>query len=316
MATTSARLLRLLSLLQSGDAWTGPALAEALRVSDRTVRRDVDALRNLGYAVDVSRGPGGRYRLGPGPRLPPLVFDEEQAIAVAVALQAAPRSIIGLDAAAARALETLLQVLPPRLGQQVAGLTITSVVNLWDLAPPPVDAVVLRDVSTAIHRTETLRYTIGSAAASPASTVEPHHLVSWAGRWCLLGWNPTGRRWQALRLDLLTLRTPNGPRFDRRMIPGGDVAAYFTTLFDRGDNLDHWPCQGSAVVDQPAELIARFAPGGTRVQPLGPTSSRVTMGAWSWNGIASLLGSFDAVVRDAEPAALREACRELAARYR
>ncbi|WP_111766415.1 helix-turn-helix transcriptional regulator [Nakamurella deserti] len=316
MATTSARLLQLLSLLQCDGAWTGPALATALGVSDRTVRRDIDALRTLGYAVDVSRGAGGSYRLGTGRRLPPLVFDEEQAMAVAVALQAAPRSIVGLDAAAARALTTLLQVLPGRLGQQVAGLTITSVTNLWDLAPPPVDAAVLRDVATAIHRTETLRYDITGAAPGPAATLEPHHLVSWAGRWCLLGREPTGGGWRAVRLDLLTLRTPNGPRFDRRTIPGGDVAAYFSTLPDRGDNLDHWPCQGSAVVEQPAELIARFAPGGTRVQPIGPTSSRVTMGAWSWNGIAALLGSFDAVVRDAEPAALREACRELASRYR
>ena len=316
MATTSARLLRLLSLLQSGDAWTGPALASALGVSDRTVRRDIEALRTLGYAVEVTRGTGGRYRLGTGQRLPPLVFDEEQAVAVAVALQAAPRSIVGLGEAAERALATLLQVLPARVGQQVAGLHITSVVNLWDLAPPPVEVAVLRAVSTAIHRRETLRYDIAGAAPGPAAVVEPHHLVSWAGRWCLIGWDPGVQEWRTLRLDLLVPRTPNGPRFDEKPLPGGDVEAFFITTPDRGDNLDHWPCQGSAVVAQPADLIARFAPGGTRVQPLGEASSRVTMGAWSWNGIAALLGSFDAVVSDAEPAALRDACTELAGRYR
>ena len=313
MATTSARVLRLLSLLQSGEARTGPALASNLGVTDRTVRRDIETLRTLGYAVDVSRGPGGHYRLGTGRRLPPLVFDEEQAVAVAVALQTAPRSIVGMEAAAGRALATLLQVLPARLGQQVAGLEVTSVVDLWDLAPPPVNATVLRAASTAIHRAETLRYDIICNATGSALTVEPHHLVSWSGRWFLLGWSAGD--WRAVRLDRIALRSPNGPRFTRRTVPGGDVAAFFATMPDRGDTLEHWPCQGSAVVDQPAELIVRFAPGGTTVEPLGPASSRVTLGAWSWNGIAALLGSFDAAVHDAEPAALRAACRVLASRY-
>lgn len=314
MADTSGRMLRLLSLLQSRERWSGPALAAELAVSVRTIRRDVDTLRTLGFTVEVTRGAGGHYALGSGRRLPPLVFDEQQAIAIAIALQAAPRSIVGLEFAAARALATMVEVLPARLRQQAAGLRITAVVNLWDLAAPPVPMDVLTAVSAAIDHHETLRYHLDGADEAPATSIEPHHLVSWSGRWCLLGWVPAEGIWRAVRLDRLGLRIPNGPRFVEREVPGRDVAEFFVSLLDRGDTPDQWPCAGSATVEQPAAVVARYAPGGTKVETLGPTTCRVTMGAWSWNGIAALLGSFDAAVTDAEPAELRVACAELARR--
>lgn len=130
----------------------------------------------------------------------------------------------------------------------------------------------------------------------------------------MLGWSPSDRSWRSVRLDRVTLRTPNGPRFDERTVPGGDVGEYFVSLLDRGDSPDQWPCAGSATVEQPAAVVARYAPGGTRVESLGPTTSRVTLGAWSWNGIAALLGSLDAPVTDVEPEELRLACTELARR--
>ena len=316
MADTSGRMLRLLSLLQTRDGWSGPALAAELGVSVRTVRRDVDTLRRVGFTVDVSRGAGGRYTLGSGRRLPPLVVDEEQAIAIAIALQTVPRSIRGLDRSAARALDTMLEVLPARVRHQAAGMRITAVENLWDLAAPPVPADLLTAVSAAIDRRETLRYDLTGQDGGPASVIEPHHLVSWSGRWCLLGWSPADGVWRTLRLDRVELRTPNGPSFTEKLLPAVDVEEFFVAQLDRGDDPGRWPCAGSAVVEQPADLIARYAPGGTRVEPLGPTTSRVTLGAWSWNGIAALLGSLDAEVSGAEPEELRAACAALAQRFR
>lgn len=318
MADTSGRMLRLLSLLQSPVPWTGPSLARELDVSVRTVRRDIDTLRGLGYTVEVSRGVGGHYSLRSGQRLPPLVFDDQQALAVAVALQAAPRSVVGLDQSAARALATLLQVLPSRLRHQAAGLRITSVENLWDLAPAPVPAATLVAVAAAIDRRETVRYDLAGAGSDTysgeAATLQPHHLVCWAARWCVLGWSPAENDWRTVQLDRMRLRTPHGPRFTARPIPGDDVEAFFVAQLDRGDDPGRWPCAGSATVEQPADLVARYAPGGTSVRPLGPTRCRATLGAWSWNGIAALLASFDASVTDAEPAELRSACRELGCR--
>lgn len=314
MADTSGRMLRLLSLLQSRGQWSGPALALELGVSVRTVRRDVETLRGLGYTVEVTRGAGGQYSLGAGQRLPPMVFDEQQALAIAVALQVAPRSVVGLDQAADRALATVLQVLPSRLRHPAAGLRITSVENLWDLAPPPAPAATLVSVAAAIDRRETLRYDLTGSDTNHCRSIEPHHLVSWAARWCLLGWDPESDGWRTLQLDRVVLRTPNGPGFAPRTVPEGEVEQFFTAQLERGDDPERWPCAGSATVQQPAALVARYAPGGTRVEPLSPVSCRVSMGAWSWNGIAALLASLDAPVTDAEPAALQAACREIGRR--
>jgi predicted DNA-binding transcriptional regulator YafY len=318
MADTSSRMLRLLALLQSKRDWSGLALAEQLGVSDRTIRRDVDTLRELGYPVDVARGVGGHYRLGAGNQLPPLVFDNDQAVAVAVALQVAPRTIDGLSDAASRALDTVLQVMPSRLRHLVGRIEITSIWNAWDLAAPNVHQDVLLSVSAALRNNETLRYDYNgrSAEPGPARQIEPHHLVMWAGRWYLLGYDPAGSAWRTLRLDRVRPRTPNGPRFHPRVLPEQDNIAHFVMAqLDRGDTSDHWPCQGTATVTQPASLIAQWAPGGALVEPIDETTSKLWMGSWSWNGLAALLGTFDAPLTDVEPDELRQACAVLADRY-
>ncbi|WNV88289.1 WYL domain-containing protein [Umezawaea sp. Da 62-37] len=317
MPDTSARVLRLLSLLRSRTTWTGPALADELGVSSRTVRRDIGMLRELGYAVDVTRGAGGHYRLGAGALLPPLVFDDDQAVAIAVALQAAPRTISGLADAAARALDTVLPVLPSRLRTQVAALEITSIRNPWDLAAPSVSTAALLAVSAAIRRSETLRYdyTGPDHQPGPARLVQPHHLVVWAGRWYLVGWDPTGGAWRTLRLDRVRTRTPNGPPFEPRTLPEEDIARFVMRQLDRGDTSDHWPCRGTAVIGQPAGLMARWAPGGAVVEAVTEDTTRIWLGAWSWIGLAALLGTFDGAITDPEPGELREACHELARRY-
>ncbi|RQX19084.1 transcriptional regulator, partial [Micromonospora chalcea] len=125
--TTSARLLSLLSLLQARRDWPGALLAERLRVSARTVRRDVDRLRELGYPIESTKGPEGGYRLGAGSALPPLLFDDEQAVALTVALQTAATGVTGIEEAAARALTTVRQVMPPRLRHRVDALRVIAV---------------------------------------------------------------------------------------------------------------------------------------------------------------------------------------------
>ncbi len=318
MADTSSRMLALLALLQSKRDWSGPALADKLGVSDRTIRRDVDTLRELGYPVDVARGAGGHYRLGAGNQLPPLVFDNDQAVAVAVALQVAPRTIAGLSEAASRALDTVLQVMPTRLRHLVGRIQITSIWNAWDLAAPNVHQDVLLAVSAALRNNETLRYDYqgNSEPPGPAREIQPHHLVMWAGRWYLLGYDPAELSWRTLRLDRVEPRTPNGPRFEASALPEPDNIAHFVMAqLDRGDTSDHWPCQGTATVAQPARLIAQWAPGGALVEPITDTTSKLWMGSWSWNGLAALLGTFDAALTDVEPAELRQACAVLAVRY-
>jgi predicted DNA-binding transcriptional regulator YafY len=317
MAETSGRLLLLLSLLQSRRDLSARALAERLGVSPRTLRRDVDRLRGLGYAVSARKGPGGAYRLDPGSRLPPLLFDDEQATAIALALQTAPSTVSGFGEAAARALTTIREVMPPRLRRRLDAMRVTSIWNPWGLAGPEVDAEVLGVVGSAVRAREVLRFDY--AATDPESgsehwRVEPHHLAEWGGRWYLVAWVLEGGSWQAFRVDRMRPRTPAGPPFEPRALPG-DVTAFVTGQLDRGDPPEHWKCRGEVLLDAPASLVARWAPGGAVVEALGPERCRLTLGAWSWNGLAALIGMFECDMEVVGPPELRAACAELARRY-
>src|SRR4051812_18191991 len=213
MPKTSARLLALLSLLQARRDWPGALLAERLEVSARTVRRDVDRLRELGYPIATTKGPDGGYRLDAGAELPPLLFDDDQAVAIAVALRTATGA--GLGEAAARALNTVRQVMPARLRHRVDALHVTAV----DRAGPQVDPQVLAALSAAVHAREVLRF--GYASAGPPRRAEPHHLVTWGGRWYLVAWDLDRGDWRTFRVDRISPRIPTGPRFVPRELPGG-----------------------------------------------------------------------------------------------
>src|SRR4051812_42379306 len=201
MRETAGRLLELLGLLQSRADWPGAELAARLGVTDRTVRNDVARLRDLGYPVDALRGPGGRYRLGVGAKLPPLLLDDEEAVAVAVGLRAGT-GVTGIAESSARALVKLEQVLPHRLRRQVSALhetTSRAPDNTWsNVEDPEVDAAVLAQIASAVRDGEWLRfgYAVGAGAAAewppaaPASIagrklLEPYRLVSWMRRWYL-----------------------------------------------------------------------------------------------------------------------------------
>jgi predicted DNA-binding transcriptional regulator YafY len=311
---TSGRLLSLLSLLQARRDWPGSLLAGRLGVSERTVRRDVDRLRELGYPVQAVKGPDGGYRLEAGSQLPPLLFDEEQAVALAVALRIAVGTGAGIEEAAARALATVRQVLPARLRQRVDRLEVTA-------AGPAtqVDTEVLLTLSSAIRGTEEVRFDYASpsrtedAGPRPPRRVQPHHLVVRGGHWYLVGWDTVREDWRTYRVDRLTPRVPNGPRFTPREVPGGDVASFLAARFKGSTTADAWPCQGEVLLDLPVGVVAPFAGDGV-VEEVAPGRTRVVAGSWSWAALAASLARFDADLEVVGPPALRAAFAELAGR--
>lgn len=325
MAQTAGRSLELLSLLQTANRWGGPELANRLGVSLRTLRRDVDTLRELGYPVHASGGRDSTYSLGAGTTLPPLVLDGEQAVAISLALQTSPTTVLGLRDAAARALHTLSQVMPAPLRAQVDATRITTIRNYWEFSAPPIAPDVLNKLGDAVRRSHLLRMEVLRQDGSrpnphdpdftPPSRVEPHYLVLWAGRWYLVAYTPATRSWSVSRVDRLHVHDPTGVPFPRRQLPGGDVATYVMTSHDRGDTPATWQCLGRATMNLPADVVARWAPGGSVIDYLDPTHSRLTLGAWSWAGIAGILATFDTDLTDVEPHELRDACQALARRF-
>ncbi|HEX6345535.1 helix-turn-helix transcriptional regulator [Umezawaea sp.] len=315
MPKTSARLLALLSLLQTRRDWPGTLLADRLDISLRTVRRDVDRLRELGYPIAAVKGPDGGYRLGAGTELPPLLFDDEQAVALTVALQvAATRPGDGLADAAARALNTIRQVLPARLRNRVDALRVSSVDQPGSRPAGPVDGGALLAISAAARAHEVLRFDYGTEDGPPRRA-EPHHVVTLAGRWYVVAWDLDRADWRTFRVDRMVPRTPNGPRFTPRALPGGDVTTFVTSRF-RGsaDDSGDWPCRGTVVLDLPAATVALHTRDGV-VEEIGPDRCALTLGSWSWPSLAAAVARFDADVEVVGPPELARACARLAERF-
>ncbi|WP_205471081.1 YafY family protein [Nocardioides sp. SYSU D00038] len=319
MTTTSGRLLALLSLLQTRRDWPGGVLAERLDVSPRTVRRDIDRLRELGYRIATFKGPEGGYRLEAGSELPPLLFDDDQAVALTVALQLVATNASGLDEevdeAALRALGSVRQVLPARLRHRLDALPVDVVVPPGSTAPP-VDRDSLLAVGAAVRGREVLRFGYGdSGGTSDAAPrrVEPHHLVTWRGRWYLVAWDLDRDDWRTFRADRISPRVPTGPRFTPRELPGGDVAAFVTARFRGSDEGPRWPCTGVVVVDLPLADARPYVGDGVAVE-VDATRTRLTQGSWSWAALAASLCRFDADLEVVEPVELREAFAVLARR--
>lgn len=314
MPKTSARLLALLSLLQVRRDWPGALLATRLEVSPRTIRRDVDRLRELGYPIVTAKGPDGGYRLGAGTRLPPLLFDDEQAVALSVALQLATTAGAGIEPAAARALNTVRQVMPARLRHRIDNIRVTAVARV---AAPRVDSGVLTAISAAVHAREVLCFDYGEASRR----VEPHHLVAWSARWYLVAWDLDREDWRTFRADRIAPRTPTGPRFAPRELPGGaTVAAFVASRFSGSDGSDGsdssggWPCHGEVILDRPAAEVSPFVHDGL-VEEHGPHRCRLVVGSWSWVALAASIGRFDAGIEVVGPPELMDAFAHLAHRY-
>ncbi|MEU5583152.1 YafY family protein [Streptomyces huasconensis] len=228
MLETSARLLRLLSLLQAHRDWSGADLADRLGVTPRTVRRDVDRLRELGYPVNASPGTGGGYQLGAGAELPPLLLDDDEAVAVAVGLRtAAGQGIEGIGETSVRALTKLEQVLPGRLRRRVSALNAFTVPLLRAPQQQGLDPALLTELAGVCRDSERLRFDYRDhGGGSTRRAVEPHRLVCTERRWYLVAWDLEREDWRTFRVDRLTPRPPHGPRFAPRTPPADDLAAY------------------------------------------------------------------------------------------
>jgi predicted DNA-binding transcriptional regulator YafY len=229
MSDTTSRILRLLSLLQTHRDWSGSELAGRLEVSPRTIRRDIDRLRELGYPVHASAGVAGGYRLQAGASMPPLLLDDEEAVAIAVGLRfAAGGSVAGIDEASVRALAKVEQVLPSRLRRQVNALqTYTVPMTYGANTGPTVDPDTLICIVQACRDLERLRFDYTAKdGADTKRLVEPHRLVSAGRRWYLVCWDVDRHDWRTFRVDRLSVCEAQGIHFHPRELPAEDAAAY------------------------------------------------------------------------------------------
>jgi predicted DNA-binding transcriptional regulator YafY len=228
MTGTSGRLLQLLSLLQTRREFPGGELAERLEVSGRTIRRDVERLRDLGYPVDSLTGPAGGYRLHAGTAMPPLLLDDDEAVAIAVGLRtAAGASVTGIEETAVRALVKIEQVLPSHLRRRVNALQSATATLTWGGGGQTVDPGALTVIAAACRDRERLRFAYrGRDGADSRRLVEPLKLVSTGHRWYLVAWDCGRRDWRTFRVDRLERAAAAGGRFTPRELPGGDAAAY------------------------------------------------------------------------------------------
>jgi predicted DNA-binding transcriptional regulator YafY len=230
MATTAGRLLSLLSLLQARREWSGRELQERLEVSSRTVRRDVERLRELGYPIESVSGPAGGYRLRAGAAMPPLLLDDEEAIAVAIGLRTAARSAVaGIEETALSALVKLEQVLPAQLRRRVGALSAATSTPAA-VGGVTVDAQALTLLAIACRDCELVRFAYSAREGGHTRrVVEPHALVTLGRRWYLVAFDPDRGAWRTFRVDRVSQARPSGRRFSARTIPGGDPAAFVRT---------------------------------------------------------------------------------------
>lgn len=311
MVQTSARLLKLLSLLQSRRFWAGGELASKLEVTERSVRRDVDRLRSLGYPVHAAAGIGGGYELGAGKELPPLPLEDDEAVAVAVGLRvAAAGPVKGLEEASVRALGKLEQVLPKRLRRRVSALHAVSV-RLRDTGPT-LDAEALAVIANACRDSELLRFDYSSHQGTASErTVEPYRLVHTRYRWYLLAYDLEREGWRTFRVDRIGAKPRTGRRFKPRPLPSDDVAAYVSQSI----STDTYRFRARVTVHAPAsEVSARLSAVGGRIEELDANRCVVYTGGESLESLAFHLGflGFDFEVH--EPKELIEHLRHLAER--
>ncbi len=286
MLETSARLLRMLSLLQSRRDWTGIELAERLDVGLRTVRRDIDRLRDLGYPVDAAPGAAGGYRLGTGAALPPLLLDDEEAVAVAISLHAATTgSVAGLEETSLRALTKLREMLPSRLRHRISAFHATTI----PLTGPgsrsgQVDPDLLTAVAAACRDQRRLRLKYPGRDGLAIREVEPHRLVHTPRRWYLLAWDVGREDWRTFRVD--RIQGPLGPpwaRFTARQPPSDDVAAYVSTAISSAP----YRYQARILFYAPVEAVARHSsPAAGRLEVIDQETCVLHAGSNSLEEIA------------------------------
>ncbi|MFV0135330.1 helix-turn-helix transcriptional regulator [Streptomyces sp. HMX87] len=255
---TPARLLTLLSLLQTPREWPGGELADRLGVSRRTVRRDVDRLRELGYPVQATMGAEGGYRLVAGKAMPPLILDDEEAVAIAVGLRAgAGHAVEGVDEASVRALAKLEQVLPSRLRHRVATLQAATT-PLTSGDGPSIAPETLTVMASTVAGRERLRfaYRAGDGTESRRLT-EPYRLVSTGRRWYLVAYDLDRDDWRTFRVDRVSEPFATGARFTPRELPTGSAAEYLRRSMQRRND----SYEVEVAFPAPLEVVAARLPG-------------------------------------------------------
>ncbi|MFC5751384.1 helix-turn-helix transcriptional regulator [Actinomadura rugatobispora] len=313
MGNTSARLLSLLSLLQTPREWAGGELAERLGVSPRTVRRDIDRLRDLGYPVQATMGPVGGYRLVAGTAMPPLLLDDEEAVAIAVGLRtAAGNAVEGIGEASLRAMAKLEQVLPSRLRRRVAALNAVTVpLPEWGDGPR-VDPQTLAVLAATAAGRERLRFAYESVdGAASRRLVEPHRLVPAGRRWYLVAFDNDRDDWRIFRVDRVAEPRPVGQRFEPREPPGRDAAAF---VLDRIYSLAP-TYRAVATLHLPAERVrGRLGDSPEEIEPIDAHRCRLNGHADTLEWLASRLIMLGCEFEVHEPPELIEYLRELGAR--
>ncbi|MFF9018468.1 helix-turn-helix transcriptional regulator [Streptomyces sp. NPDC014870] len=312
MTDTPARLLNLLSLLQTPREWPGSELAERLSVSARTIRRDIDRLRELGYPVEATKGAVGGYRLVAGTAMPPLLLDDEEAVAIAVGLRAgAGHAIEGVEEASVRALAKLEQVLPSRLRHRVSTLQHATIpLTRGDGAT--VAPSTLTALAGAVTGQERLRfgYRAGDGTESRRQ-VEPYRLVSTGRRWYLVAYDLEREDWRTFRVDRVSEPFPTGARFAPRELPEGGAAGLMNRSMARAQpelDLD-------VTFEAPAAFVAGRLPSHLAPTETGPTTCRVrtrTVDSTEW--LALRLALVDAPFTIHGPPALLTYTKDLGER--
>jgi predicted DNA-binding transcriptional regulator YafY len=308
MLETSARLLKLLSLLQVRRDWTGPELADRLSVDVRTIRRDVDKLRSLGYPVTSLPGATGGYQLGAGAELPPLLLDDDEAVAVAVGLRtAAGGTVAGIEETSVRALTKLEQILPTRLRRRVQALQAHTTALTG--AGPTVDPETLTIIAAACRDHQQLRFTYAPMQGEPAKRlVEPQGLVHTGRRWYLVAWDVSKEDWRTFRVDRIT----SEPTLAARCAPREPPADSLGEFVSRQVSSSVYTYQAVLTIHAPLQVVAeRTSPVSVALEPIDDTSCRMRTGADTFDRIVFHLVflGFDFEVH--EPAELRDYVRTL-----
>ncbi|PWV81452.1 putative DNA-binding transcriptional regulator YafY [Nocardia neocaledoniensis] len=314
MADTSARTLRLLSLLQTHRYWPGTELSERLGVSARTLRRDIDRLRELGYPVHARPGVDGGYQLAAGAALPPLVLDDDEAVAITVCLQAGSQGAAdGLAEPSVRALAKLVTVLPTRLRRRVDALRAMTISTAWNAVPlADLDPAVLTDLAMSCRVEERLTFTY-TAADGRTSTreVEPHRLVSLGRRWYLVAYDLTRHDWRTFRVDRLSDSHTTGVRFRPRDLPAADAATFVRDGIGFGRTL----YTVHADLEAPAPDITTRVGRWCTVTPLTATRTHIEMTVDNLDWPLLVLGRAEAPFTIHEPPELLARVAEWGARF-
>lgn len=312
MLNTSARLLRLLSLFQAQRYWSGAELSKRLEVTGRTLRRDVDRLRSLGYPVHSTSGVEGGYQLGAGATLPPLLLDDDEAVAVALGLRTSAQSgISGTEEASVRALLKLEQVLPPRLRHRV--MALHGFVVPLERRGPSVDANLLSAIAGACRDCECIRFKYQDRTGSATlRLVEPHRLVHTGYRWYLVAWDISRKDWRTFRIDRIDGKTKSSTRFSPRKPPEGDFAKFVSKSLSQVP----YPVRARITLHASLEALSKRIPSSAGVlQSIDENSCLLQTGSYSLEGIAMHLSWLGVDFRVHEPPELIDYIRKLVDRF-